>query len=323
MTREDKRDLIIAAIIFLIALLLMGWAYLAMKPEPYVTTVTSTRTPATSTGTPGNTAPEPAPYATVPAIPGQPGSTGTPGPVVPVAPTTVPRFRPVAPTTTTTVPLARGLDHQCGIRGGKVFCSGGNRHGQLGKRNADGSVDLPVKVEQVVAGQGSTCARGEGRVFCWGFRQGVGAASTAEPREIPVPGASKIYNGEGGTVCSVTIEKGGVDQNTGNDPGVLHCWGEGIDPVRGFTGRSWSDFPVEIARSADFDDVAVGWRSLCILTRDVTLKCYGGQPDGSHDPAGRVIGTDSGWHRVTVHRKGETHDEVCAHYWDGTRSCFG
>jgi len=329
MSKQEKREVTAAAIILLLALLLAIGIYYTAGKRLEATTVT--------TGTTSTT--QPTTYQSwnghgdlvtviggwtsiLPAPEDATGSNGTPGngtvaPVKPWLPA------PVTPVTTTTVPLARGLDHQCGIRAGKVFCSGSNKHGQLGKRNADGSVALPMKVDQVVAGQGSTCARGEGRVFCWGFRQGLGAANTTEPREIAVPASSKIYNGEGGTVCSVTFTEGGLNQVPGKDRGILHCWGEGIDPERGITGRSWSDSPVEIARSNDFDDVAVGWRSVCTLTGDVVMKCYGGQPDGSHDPAGRVIGKDSGWHTISVHRIDETHDEVCGHYRDGSKLCFG
>jgi hypothetical protein len=323
MDREDKETVAIAALLLLAAGALCWWGWDTHKKIHTVTSATGK--PATAplpTGTPPQVIRIGGDQVTV-TIP-QPGiqsngipSTGTVEPVqgrsgrVPTAPTT-------------TVPVARGLDHQCRIEAGNIFCSGANKHGQLGPQRPDGSVDLPGEAEEVVAGQGSTCARLKGgRVFCWGFRQGIGATNITVPREIMVPKSSKVYNGQGGTMCSVSFVTGGLNQVKGKDDGVLHCWGEGVDPERGITGRSWSDYPVEIARSKDFDDVAVGWRSVCTLTGDVTLRCYGGQHDGSHSPEGKIVARDSGFHRISVHRKDETHDEVCAYYRDGSWQCFG
>jgi hypothetical protein len=326
MTDEDKRDLIVTSIIFLIAFLFCFWAYWALEQRLENTTVTS------ATGKPAPAPlPDGTPYpiirigggpgtGTIPQIRNQSNGTPSTGTVAPV--TGKPGQAGVP--STTTIPVSRGLDHQCKVEAGNIFCAGANKHGQLGPQRPDGSVALPGEADEVVAGQGSTCARMKGgRVFCWGFRQGIGATNITEPREIMVPKSSKLYNGAGGTMCSVSFDKGNLDQVPGKDPGVLHCWGEGVDPERGITGRSWSDFPVEIARSKDFDDVAVGWRSVCTLTGDVVLKCYGGQPDGSHSAEGKIIARDSGFHRITAHRVSETHDMVCAYYRDGSQLCYG
>lgn len=308
MSREDKRDAAILALLLLLILLLLGWAgnlWLEQR-EPRTWTRSTPSTHSTGSysvhviggnGTPaaGTLAP----------------ASGNPG-TVPVASVT-----PVAPELELEPPVwSVGLDHRCRVLDGRALCEGGNRYGQ------SGNPELPVKVEQVVAGQGSTCARGEGRVFCWGFRQGANATNSAAPVEVQLEDIDQIWNGPGGTVCAVSITKGGLNQKGGDDPGSLWCWGEGVS-ADGITGRDWSDVPVKIAESSDWDIVAVGWRTVCALQGEVELWCWGGQPDGTHKPGGAFVGRDKTFRGLALRRIDEAREQVCGLRDNGTEQCYG
>lgn len=308
MSREDKRDAAVLIILALLILLLLGFTgnlWLEQREPRTWTRSTPSTHPAGDysvhviggNGTPAARTPAPAtgPTGTVPVV------TGVTGAPVPAAPE---------------LEWSVGLDHRCRVEAGRALCEGGNRYGQ------SGNPELPVKVEQVVAGQGSTCARGEGRVFCWGFRQGPGATTSTTPVEVQLRDVDHVWNGPGGTVCAVSIEKGGLNQKGDDDPGSLWCWGEGVS-AEGITGRDWSDVPVKIAESADWDTVAVGWRTVCALQGEVELWCWGGQPDGTHTPTGQHIDTDSSFRSIRLQRIDEKRERVCGVARDRSERCHG
>jgi hypothetical protein len=304
---EDTRDRIILGILLLLLLLLLGWgAWLSWPQQRTVTTHTAPRV--TYTGAPS-----------VHVL----GGNGTPAasktlPLAPVTPEPplVTGVTPVAPAPVPGPEWSVGLSHRCRVLDGRAHCEGTNRYGE------SGNPDLPVKVEQVVAGQGSTCARGEGRVFCWGFRQGPGATSTGAPVEVPLQDADQIWNGPGGTVCAVSITSGGLNQKGSDDPGSLWCWGEGIS-ADGVTGRDWSAVPVKVAESSDWDNVIVGWRTVCALQGEVELWCWGGQPDGTHKPGGAFVGRDKAFRGLALRRVDEAREQVCGLRDNGTETCYG
>lgn len=304
---EDTRDRIILVVLLLLLLLLLGWGARVSWPQDGPVTA--------------HTVPRSYPTGsyTVHVI----GGNGTPAAAstVPLAPVTpeppvVTGVTPVAPVPEPGPEWSVGLSHRCRVVDGRAHCEGSNRYGE------SGNPGLPVKVEEVLAGQGSTCARGEGRVFCWGFRQGPGATSTGTPVEVPMKDADKIWNGPGGTVCAVSITKGGLNQQGKDDPGSLWCWGEGIS-AEGVTGRGWAETPVKIAESADWDAVLVGWRTVCALQGEVELWCWGGQPDGSHYAEGRMLGRDKNFGGIVLRRVDEAREQVCGLRKDGTEVCYG
>lgn len=183
--------------------------------------------------------------------------------------------------------------------------------------------ELPVKPEQVVRGNKAGCARGDGRVFCWGWRTAGNGSSSDTPTEIVVPGgADHIALGLGGTVCAISVEHGGLNQKGTDDPGSLWCWGEGIGP-KGYTGHDWSDEPVLLATSADWDTVAVGARRICTLTGEVDLTCYGSQPGGTWSDWGQVIASDKRMRTVQIRYEGHLRENVCVGMDNGTEVCYG
>ena len=211
-----------------------------------------------------------------------------------------------------------GMDHKCRVNNFKLECEGGVRYGQA---------VVPAgfeRVEAVSAGQGSTCVLRYGQPHCWGFRQGVGATDTQEPRALKLENADHVWSGRGGTNCALVLDEGKLEQEGGDDPGALWCWGEGVDAELGkITGRAWADEPVMIARKNDWDAVKVGWRTVCALHGQVHLTCWGAQPDGTHSPDGVKLGTDGGWNGIRIERIDEKRERVCGTYRDKTFSCFG
>jgi hypothetical protein len=182
---------------------------------------------------------------------------------------------------------------------------------------------LPVKPEQVVRGNKAGCARGEGRVFCWGWRTAGNGSSSDTPTEIVVPGgADHIALGLGGTVCAISVEHGGLNQTGADDPGSLWCWGEGIG-TKGYTGHDWSDEPVLLATSADWDTVAVGARRICTLTGEVDLTCYGSQPGGTWSDWGQVLATDKRMRSIEIKYEGHLEENVCVTMENGAEVCYG
>ena len=268
--------------------------------------------------------------------------------VAPTVPQTVPTTTVVAETPRTTaltaipvvtvpvsfppvtVPtIAWGLRHACDVVGGSVFCNvlqqnlgSPVEHGAIGAQRADGSVELPGRATQVAAGQDTTCALVTGVPYCWGWRTGLGASSSATPRAINVTGADKVYAGEGGTLCALDITSGGLNQAGSDDPGTLYCWGEGIS-AGGLTGRDWSDQAVVLATSADWDDVAIGLRTICTLNGEVNLTCYGDLPGGSHSDTGVILGTNKQYRHIQIITRSIGDVAVCATREDGTNvQCF-
>lgn len=236
---------------------------------------------------------------------------------------------PVSLPPVTTAPIAWGLRHACSMVKGDVFCNVLSEtlgspigHGAIGTQRVDGSVELPGKATEVAAGQDTTCALVAGVPYCWGWRTGLGATSSATPRAINVTGADKVYAGEGGTLCALDITSGGLNQAGSDDPGTLYCWGEGVS-AGGLTGRDWSDQAVVLATSADWDDVVIGLRTICTLNGEVDLTCYGDLPGGSHSDTGTVLGTNKAYRHIKITTRSIGDVTVCATREDGTNvQCF-
>lgn len=310
MSRDDKRDGAIVVGILLALLLLLLWgALLELKAHPTGTTSTGAPRPGSWAARVVTIGGNPAPAQGTGA--GRaPAATGAPAPAAPAPQAPLKKPAPVR--------WEQGLDHRCRIANGELICTGGNRHGQAAVPAGLG------RVEQVATGQSATCVLRFGQPHCWGFRQGVGATNIENPRALDLHGATRLWMGQGGTTCALKLAEGGLDQKGGDDPGELWCWGEGVDPSAGqITGRSWADEPVKIATARDWDTVAVGWRTVCALQGKVNLRCWGAQPDGTHNPAGALLGNDPSWHKLRIDRLKETHERVCAIRRDKTEDCFG
>jgi hypothetical protein len=268
-------------------------------------------------GFPDTTAPDTVPTTTV-AVP-TPTTTALTGKKV------KPTAAPVVSVPVSFAPVeevSAGRAHACQVTHGKVFCAGANLHNALGDTNPDGSVKLPGKATQVAAGQDTSCALVAGVPYCWGWRSQPGAQTGGTPRAMGVTGADKLYAGDGGTICALDLTSGGLDQKGSDDAGALYCWGEGISTA-GLTGRDWSDEPIKLAESADWDDVAISGRTICTLTGEVTLTCYGDLPGGGHSDTGTIIDTNKAFRHIIITTQGIGNVSVCATREDDTNvKCY-
>jgi hypothetical protein len=133
---------------------------------------------------------------------------------------------------------------------------------------------------------------------------------------------SKLYAGDGGTMCGVALTSGGLDQEGSDDAGSLWCWGEGISS-EGLTGRAWADEPVLLASSPDWDDVAIGGRTICTLTGEVVLTCYGDLPGGAHSDKGAVLDTNKAFRHISITTRSIGAVSVCVLRKDGSNvACY-
>ncbi len=170
--------------------------------------------------------------------------------------------------------LAAGVDHSCGAIGGKVWCWGENREGQLGRgtRSDPDPVPAPVPglsdVVELAADYGHTCARTrKGRVWCWGANDvGQLATGDTDPRPSPtlIAGvrADRLFVSYG-RACAVEGE-------------MVRCWGRG--PV---AGEKWREvtLPTELPALAGADEIAFAAGHVC--RRDGgTLQCWGDNSSG-------------------------------------------
>lgn len=100
-----------------------------------------------------------------------------------------------------------GYDHTCALAKGRVYCWGGNEHGQLGAGLAELRRGEPVRVagiesaKALAVGRWHTCALGEdGSVSCWGWNSAGQTGSDTEyapaARELataePVAGLTRV-----------------------------------------------------------------------------------------------------------------------------------
>jgi hypothetical protein len=317
---DDRLEILVLllALLFGAGTLLWGAWYLErgetppVQRTPYVAPWEGFSEPTVAT-----TAPQTVPTTTVVVeTPRTTALTAVPVVTVPVPVVSVPvSFPPVKE-------IAQGLRHACQISNGKVFCAGSNGHNALGVTGVDGSVTLPGEVTDIAAGQDTSCAIVDGVPHCWGWRTQVGAGSSGTPRAMGVTGADKVYAGDGGTLCALDITAGDLDQERSDDPGTLYCWGEGISAA-GLTGRAWSDEAVVLATSPDWDDVAISGRTVCTLTGEVALTCYGDLPGGSHSDTGTILGTNKAYRHIKITTRSIGDVTVCATREDGTNvQCF-
>lgn len=123
--------------------------------------------------------------------------------------------------------ITAGQQHACARIGGRVFCWGSNRHGQLGiPVTGTGLEPRPTLVTnlsgvaQVSAGGLFTCARVSGRIWCWGGSHhgqlGNGRfADSATPVEVALPPNE----------LAVDVTAGEEHACARTESGSVYCWG--------------------------------------------------------------------------------------------------
>jgi alpha-tubulin suppressor-like RCC1 family protein len=194
--------------------------------------------------------------------------------------------------------------HTCGIADGQLACWGRNDRGQISGA-IEGDVTQPTEISvaggparwtAVTAGHNSTCAIGDGRLYCWGAGDSglLGSGATADVGE-PAPVATSL---DDWTAVAIGWGHDGSRNGVGHACAIsasagLWCWGSNSYGELGDGTATPSLVPVQIALPAPPTSVAAGAYSTCATTAGGELYCWGYAASGAlGDPA--VIPLSSG-----------------------------
>lgn len=194
--------------------------------------------------------------------------------------------------------------HLCSvlISGGVVSCWGLNSSGQLGNGSVSNSMVAPVLAANIssaigvaLRGNDSCAVRADGTVACWGATYGARPVNIAN-----VANATQIAGGmdgfcarqsNGGVTCWTTSANAAARSGLGNvvqvargdrhgcflrNDGVLFCEGGGSEGERGDNSFDFADAPEQATVFSDIVQVATGYRSTCVRTRNSGfVQCVG------------------------------------------------
>lgn len=217
-----------------------------------------------------------------------------------VAPSLV--FAPTTPGSPLTFSrISAGSKHTCAVAtvapaAGKIFCWGGNTHGQLGDGTTT-SRQTPVLVTgdtlyaDVSAGDTHTCGRAQsGKVFCWGNNAtgqlgDGGTVSSSSPVLVTGGRTYTALAADSAHSCAVASTN------------VAYCWGKNGSSELGNGGTTASNAPVQVSGGQAWSAVAVGALHSCALTGTGTPYCWGAGGNsqiGDGANANRTIATAVG-----------------------------
>jgi len=183
-----------------------------------------------------------------------------------------------------------GLDHGCLVDNGLAYCWGRNSSGQLGLGHRD-PVTKPTRVGarsdwvELCSGEEHTCGlTSSGELFCWGKNlHGELGVGDFEPRLLP----SRVQ-----AARFVRIACGGYNTCGVQSNGTLSCWGDNFEGKLGLNdtfGGSDGTLPSNVSGGLSFREVSLGQGSVCGVTREGGLYCWGRNTDAQ---CGTAEGTD-------------------------------
>ncbi len=182
--------------------------------------------------------------------------------------------------------IRAGGTHTCGLTsGGKVYCWGDNRSGQLGDGTTTGrSRPVPVpdlSFSDIAAGGNHSCGIATtGKTYCWGDgfsgQLGYGNLSTeSAPIEVNSDVRfTRIYAG-GGHSCGLTAA------------GKAYCWGDNRAGQVGDGSTTDRQTPVEVQTTVSFEELSLGVGHTCGRTSGGSIFCWGAGGRGQLGTGGR------------------------------------
>lgn len=167
-----------------------------------------------------------------------------------------------------------GSGHSCLLaNGGKAFCWGSNRNGQLGTGTTESS-DTPRSVGgahffETLSIRNHSCGiTTNGLALCWGLNAGRLGDGTTESRALPTAVETELRFsaiGAGAThTCAVALD------------GSAYCWGKNDDGQLGGHPDTVSLVPAPVQGGHRFRTVSTGFRLTCGIDGAGTPLCWGG-----------------------------------------------
>jgi alpha-tubulin suppressor-like RCC1 family protein len=183
--------------------------------------------------------------------------------------------------------IAAGGGHACAIAAGKLFCWGKNDRGQVtaavGSDVADpleiALVDGPSAWTAVATGRMSTCAIGDGRLWCWGANEsGQLGDGTLQDRDLPTPVMTSLTDW-------VAIAIGRLHTCAISSTAGVHCWGDGTFGQLGPNAANPEHAPFQVrdalGEPLPASAIAVSERASCAIVHE-QVHCWGDNNAGEH-----------------------------------------
>jgi alpha-tubulin suppressor-like RCC1 family protein len=202
--------------------------------------------------------------------------------------------------------LSTGLRHACGLTlGGKAYCWGWNKFGQLGNKSTTDSI-IPIAIADSVAegnlafssisaGDYHTCGIvSSGKIYCWGRNEdgqlGNGKLINSNipvlvvtPQHEPSLSFSSVAV-SGNHTCAVSTD------------GKAYCWGYNSDGQLGNNSNISTNVPVAVVDLINtnkliFSKITSGYSSTCALTLQGRVYCWGKNDNGELGNNGKANST--------------------------------
>jgi alpha-tubulin suppressor-like RCC1 family protein len=203
-----------------------------------------------------------------------------------------------------------GGEHVCGISAGELYCWGRNHHFQVAPISGDVAdphrisvPDGPASWSAVSAGEQSTCAIGDGTLYCWGSnRNGALGVNSFDPDFTePTPVSTMLADWTAVDIgsdhaCAVSAGSG------------VYCWGNAYNG-RGGPNASGPQLTPALALATPATSVAVSDNVSCATTAAGELLCWGANYEGELGPSNTALGesampvvasTVTGWTSVAA-----------------------
>jgi uncharacterized protein YjdB/alpha-tubulin suppressor-like RCC1 family protein len=175
--------------------------------------------------------------------------------------------------------VVAGRGHACALGGGgKAFCWGDNKAGQLGdgttaSRTSAAPVSGDLSFTQLSAGGQHTCGVADGKAYCWGDNSSgqLGDGSTSAKRKpTPVDIKERVTDVAAGAKHSCVVTA----------TAKAYCWGDGFSGQLGIGALDQQTEPYGVAGSTKWTAITAGAEHTCGLAQGGKAFCWGRNTSG-------------------------------------------